>query len=157
MASLAVDVPRSKTPLLKFPNLKVFTAKQTNTIFWLLTAPGMPPENVYAANKSTPTTIPVTWQPISNQYFVHGILRGYTVTYRAISNPNQRLDEKERNITVGPNTTSVVLNKLSSFTIYSIEVRAFTVKGNGIPSQVIFAGNEFVFGFSFEKQLLWQA
>ena len=116
----------------------------------------MPPENVYAANKSTPTTIPVTWQPISNQYFVHGILRGYTVTYRAISNPNQRLDEKERNITVGPNTTSVVLNKLSSFTIYSIEVRAFTVKGNGIPSQVIFAGNEFVFGFSFEKQLLWQ-
>ena len=79
------------------------------------------------------------------------------MTYRAISNPNQRLDEKERNITVGPNTTSVVLNKLSSFTIYSIEVRAFTVKGNGIPSQVILAGNEFVFGFSFEKQLLWQA
>ena len=32
-ASLAVNVPRSKTPLLKFPNLKVFTAKQTNTIF----------------------------------------------------------------------------------------------------------------------------
>lgn len=117
----------------------------------------MPPENVYAANKSTPTTIPVTWQPIGNQYFVHGILRGYTVTYRAISNPNHRLEEKERNITVGANTTSVVLNKLSSFTIYSIEVRAFTVKGNGIPSQVIFAGNKSVFGFSFIKQLLWQA
>ena len=79
------------------------------------------------------------------------------MTYRAISNSNQRLDEKERSITVGLNTTSVELNKLSSFTIYSIEVRAFTVKGNGIPSQVIFAGNEFVFGFSFEKQLLWQA
>jgi len=79
------------------------------------------------------------------------------VTYRAVSNPNQRLDEKERNITVGPNTTSLELNNLFSFTIYSIEVRAFTVKGNGIPSQVIFAGNEFVFGFSFEKQLLWQA
>ena len=92
--------------------------------------------------------IPVSWRPISNQYYVHGILLGYTVTYRAVRNPNKELEEKERNITVGPSTLSVQLHNLSSFTIYSIEVRAFTVKGNGTPSQVIFAGNvkTFIFG-----------
>ena len=51
------------------------------------------------------------------------------------------LQEKEKNIIVGPSTLSLELHNLSSFTTYSIEVRAFTVKGNGTPSQVIFAGN----------------
>ena len=66
-----------------------------------------------------------------------------------MKNPNKELKEKEKNITVGPSTLSVQLHNLSSFTIYSIEVRAFTVKGNGIPSQVIFAGNvnAFILGF----------
>lgn len=106
-----------------------------------VTAPGRPPENVFATNKTTPTMIPVSWRPISNPYYIHGILRGYTVTYRAIRNPNKELQEKEKNIIVGPRTLSVQLHNLSSFTIYSIEVRAFTAKGNGTPSQVIFAGN----------------
>ena len=108
--------------------------------FCLLTAPGRPPENVFAANKTAPTMITVSWQPISNKYYVHGILRGYTVTYRAVRNPNEQLKGKEKNITVGPSTHSVKLHNLSSFTTYSIEVRAFTLKGNGTPSQVIFAG-----------------
>lgn len=82
----------------------------------------------------------VSWKPIRDPYYVHGILLGYTVTYRAIRNPNKELEEKEKNVTVGPKTTYIELQHLSSFTIYSIKVRAFTRKGNGTPSAVIFAG-----------------
>lgn len=82
----------------------------------------------------------MSWKPIGNPYYVHGVLLGYTVTYRALRNPNEELSEREKNITVGPNTFSLELRNLESFTIYSIEVRAFTRKGNGTPSSVIFAG-----------------
>ena len=103
-------------------------------------APARSPENVFATNKTTPTMIPVSWEPIRDPYYVHGILLGYTVTYRAIRNPNKELEQEEKNVTVGPKTTYVELQDLSSFTIYSIKVRAFTRKGNGTPSAVIFAG-----------------
>ncbi|XP_068752195.1 uncharacterized protein [Montipora capricornis] len=102
-------------------------------------APGRPPENVSAANRTTPTMIPVSWQPISKEYYVHGILRGYIVTYRAVKNPNEELEEKAKHVRVGPSNRSVELQHLSSFTIYSIQVRAFTDKGNGTPSEVIYA------------------
>ena len=78
---------------------------------------------------------------------MHGILTGYTVTYRAVKNPNKKLDEKEKNITVGPNTLSLELHDLSSFTIYSIVIRAFTRKGNGTPSAVILAGKDISISF----------
>ena len=106
----------------------------------LFSAPGWPPENVFATNKTTPTMIRVSWKPIRDSYYVHGILLGYTVTYQAIRNPNEELEEKEKNVTVGPKTTHVELQHLSSFTIYSIKIRAFTRKGNGTTSAVVFAG-----------------
>ena len=62
------------------------------------------------------------------------------MTYRAIRNPNKELEEKEKNVTVGPKTTYVELQHLSSFTIYSIKVRAFTRIGSGTPSAVVVAG-----------------
>lgn len=117
---------------------------------YFLAAPGWPPENVYAANKTTPTMIPVSWRPIANHFFVHGILRGYTVTYQAVRNPNKEIEEKPKHVIVGRNTLSVELHGLSSFTIYSIEVSAFTVKGNGTPSQVIFGGEMIIFLFQFQ-------
>ena len=107
--------------------------------------PGRPPENVFATNKTSPTMIPVSWKPIQDSYYVHGILLGYTVTYRAIRNPNKELEEKEKNVTVGPKTTYVELQHLSSFTIYSIKVRAFTRIGNGTPSAVVVAGKVVLF------------
>ena len=103
-------------------------------------APGWPPENVFATNKTTPTMIPVSWKPIRDPYYVHGVLLGYTVTYRAMRNPNKELEEKEKSVKVGPKTTYIELQNLSSFTIYSIKVQAFTRKGNGTSSAVIFAG-----------------
>ncbi len=110
--------------------------------------------------------IPVSWQPIRDLYYVHGVLLGYTVTYQAVRNPNKELEEKEKNVTVGPNTLSVELRQLSSFTIYSIQVRAFTRKGNGTPSAVIFAGKDnsilffnlimqYIFLCFSLKQILW--
>ena len=63
------------------------------------------------------------------------------MTYRAVRNPNEELEEKAKHVRVGPSTLSVELHNLSSFTIYSIQVRAFTDRGNGTPSEVIYAGN----------------
>lgn len=101
--------------------------------------PSWPPESVSAANKSSPTKIPVRWKPISNSYYIHGILRGYVLSYKAVvSNPSFK--EEERNLTVGPNDLSIELRDLSPFTVYSIQVMAFTVKGKGKASPIIYGG-----------------
>ena len=55
------------------------------------------------------------------------------------------IEEKPKHVIVGPNALSVELHGLSSFTIYRIEVRASTVKGNGTPSEVIFGGELKIF------------
>lgn len=69
------------------------------------------------------------------------------MTYQVVRNPNKEIEEKPKHVIVGPNTLAVELHGLSSFTIYRIEVRAFTVKGNGTPSQVIFGGEMIIFVF----------
>ena len=109
--------------------------------FYLCLVPSWPPEQVKATNKSTSTAIPVFWKPISNKYFVHGVLLGYRVLYRPISNPNKKIQEAEKAVTVDANTLSVIITGLESFTVYSIRVTAYTIKGNGRPSPAIRAGN----------------
>ena len=62
--------------------------------------------------------------------------------YRAVSNPNKNLHQEQRLITLDAKTLSVVITGLKSFTIYSVRVMAYTIKGNGTPSTVIHAGME---------------
>ena len=85
--------------------------------------PSLPPGNVQAHNTSS-TSLMVTWNPVPQQY-VHGILRGYTVTYR-VENSNSG---EAHNATT--RKTSMEVTGLHKYTKYMIRVLAFTVKGNG--------------------------
>ena len=71
---------------------------------------------------------------------MHGILLGYRVLYQALKNPNKKIQEQERVKTVDANTLSVIITELDSFTVYSIRVTAYTIKGNGASSPAIRAG-----------------
>lgn len=102
--------------------------------------PSWPPEQVTASNKTGPTKITVRWQPISNQYYTHGILLGYKVLYRAVSNPDEVLYGEEKVAVLGPDALDVTIENLTSYTVYSVKVVAFTSKGNGVPSPTIYAG-----------------
>ena len=76
------------------------------------------------------------------EFYVHGILRGYNVSYRAVAVANETLKEKaeELIVTVGPMNRSVELDGLDAFTRYHIQVLAFTRIGDGVKSKVSIAG-----------------
>ena len=106
-------------------------------------APSQSPINVRALNKTHPTKIVVRWNPIPDSFYVHGILRGYKVFYKATAIANEDLEEglETNQVTVPSSNLSAVLENLNAFTRYRIEVLAFTVKGDGVKSTTIKAGN----------------
>jgi len=101
--------------------------------------PSQSPINVRALNKTSPTKITVQWNPIPDPFYVHGILRGYKVLYKAIAISNEKLEEdlETREVKVQPSKLSAVLENLNAFTRYEIEVLAYTVKGDGVKSKAI--------------------
>ncbi|XP_001623142.2 uncharacterized protein LOC5501884 isoform X2 [Nematostella vectensis] len=100
--------------------------------------PSWPPEEVIPSNKTSPTALRVSWQPISDEYYVHGILLGYKVYYWAVRNPNEVFLKKKEKIIVNAMTLSVVISGLHAYTVYAIQVLAFTSKGDGPLSQLIY-------------------
>ncbi|EDO25345.1 predicted protein, partial [Nematostella vectensis] len=102
--------------------------------------PSWPPEEVIPSNKTSPTALRVSWQPISDEYYVHGILLGYKVYYWAVRNPNEVFLKKKEKIIVNAMTLSVVISGLHAYTVYAIQVLAFTSKGDGPLSQLIYGG-----------------
>ncbi|KAK3717533.1 hypothetical protein QZH41_013793, partial [Actinostola sp. cb2023] len=103
--------------------------------------PSWPPEEFEATNKSSPTKIHVSWQPISDPYYIHGILLGFKVIYRALRNPDQILNGRQEVLVLGPNVYSVTIVNLTSYTMYSVEVLAFTIKGDGVSSKTLYVGD----------------
>lgn len=91
-------------------------------IFFSL-VPSLPPTNLSAYNTSS-TSLMVTWNPVP-QGFTHGIVLGYMVLYKR----ERDVNESYSNITSV--VTSAQLTNLDKFTMYSIKVLAFTIKGNG--------------------------
>ena len=93
--------------------------------------PSKAPTNATAVNDTDIRLLPLLWEPLP-QKFVHGVLLGYKVTYQAI----QRGDIDETGLPVwklivGPNDTSVVLQNLESYTVYRVQIWAFTRIGDG--------------------------
>ncbi|XP_049855065.1 Down syndrome cell adhesion molecule-like protein 1 [Schistocerca gregaria] len=96
--------------------------------------PGAPPEDVKCKPLSSRALF-VQWSSPTAQ--INGVLQGYRVLYRALSDwevipepsaPAERVTQEER----------LELRDLQSFRNYSLEVRAFTRKGDGVPSQPVF-------------------
>lgn len=119
-----------------------FLSKKIGTSFFLALVPSQSPVNVQAMNKTSPTKIEVQWKPIPDEFYVHGILRGYRVLYKAIATAEETPEEEsETNIvTVSSSSLSAVLENLDAYTRYEIEVLAFTIKGDGVKSEPIRAG-----------------
>lgn len=70
-------------------------------------------------------------------------MRGYRVFYKAIATANKKFDDEviqTRKLTVDSSTLAAVLENLTAFTRYEIKVLAFTIKGDGVPSNAIRAG-----------------
>ncbi|XP_049852755.1 Down syndrome cell adhesion molecule-like protein 1 homolog [Schistocerca gregaria] len=93
--------------------------------------PGSPPEDV-RCEPSSSSSLSVWWSAPTTQ--INGVLQGYRVLYRALSDwdeppaPSERVTEEE----------NVELADLQSFCNYSVEVRAFTRKGDGTGSRPVF-------------------
>lgn len=89
------------------------------------TAPTWTPTSLAAWNTSS-TSILLSWQPLADWYYLHGILRGYLISYSRVDG----LLSKE-NVSTSSSSLSLELTGLDEYVEYRLEVRAFTVKGSG--------------------------
>ena len=96
-------------------------------------APGAPPQNVFGFNVSK-HGIRVFWEAVPYRD-VNGIILGYQVFF------NETTDEVF-NQTVEFPTTNTTLSFLRPYTFYTIQVRAFTIKGSGPKSPPIIVQTE---------------
>ena len=94
-----------------------------------LTGPNASPENV-TGHATNSTSILVSWGevPFSDQ---NGVIRSYTVTYRALSSNSSQT----KNVTAP--ARQATLTGLNKYTNYSITVFASTSKGGGNQSTPI--------------------
>ena len=98
---------------------------------YLCTAPSAPPSDVqlHMANESA---LNVYWNdvPLTHQ---DGVILGYRL----------RLQKEDDgpvvwNITVGPDVTGYIFSDLSIFQNYSVQILAFTIKGNGPMNEKVY-------------------
>ena len=91
--------------------------------------PDAPPSNVQGRNTSS-TSILVQWGdvPAADQ---NGIIRSYTVTYKALPGGSEQTKEVDAPV------TQANLTGLNEYTNYSITVFASTIKGDGTDSEPI--------------------
>lgn len=92
---------------------------------FFFTVPTWRPAGIAAWNTSS-TSILLSWQPLADAYYLHGILRGYVITYNRVDG----LLPAEHITTSGSNL-SLELGGLDEYVEYRFEVRAFTIKGAG--------------------------
>uniref|UniRef100_UPI00398E335A neural cell adhesion molecule L1-like n=1 Tax=Pristiophorus japonicus TaxID=55135 RepID=UPI00398E335A len=85
------------------------------------------PESVGVANVSN-STVRVSWSPVRVES-LRGHLRGYNVTYW------KQPDGQHHHLTVHGNHSHAVLHGLEPYTQYSLEVKVFNNKGQGLGTQ----------------------
>ncbi|KAL9958573.1 hypothetical protein ACROYT_G035603 [Oculina patagonica] len=90
--------------------------------------PTSPPLNVGGFLNSAGVIV-VTWEPVPTEHR-HGIILGYRVMYGAQNSNLQQM-------TVTANNLTAELQNLEMYKLYAIQVAAFTVVGEGPPSQPI--------------------
>lgn len=71
------------------------------------------------------------WVPVP-QDKVNGIVTGYNISYKKAEG-----DQPAEHRTFNSSTVQAIIGGLEPFTIYKLNVRAFTVKGHGPPSPFI--------------------
>lgn len=85
--------------------------------------PSLAPVNLRAHNMSS-TSLLVAWEQLPEDH-VNGILLGYKVTYSKYG----EIDTRKENVSAMLNVT--ILRGLHKFTVYQVNVSAFTRVGSG--------------------------
>lgn len=101
-------------------------------VFTLEDVPSQPPEAVQATELSS-QSIKVVWAP-PPLFTLHGILQGYKVIFKPVRKDE---DETDANIVMSTNL-EIIIDNLEKFTNYSIQVLAFTRKGEGVRSSPLY-------------------
>ena len=98
--------------------------------FHVSAVPTREPEALVARNTSS-TSIVVTWRPLADPWFLHGVLRGYKLSFQRTdgSGPKSRMLLCSNNLTVQ-------IFHLVKFADYTIEIRSFNWIGQG-PAAVV--------------------
>lgn len=93
--------------------------------------PSRPPTLVKAWNTSS-TSIQVSWQPLNDSYYEHGVLLGYLLSYR-------RADGRggEDSTIICPGALNGNITELDEYVEYTITVQAINIKGIGPASQPV--------------------
>ena len=85
----------------------------------------------------------VTWGPVPDG-FVHGILRGYRIYFKKAREMGRTATSATRVIAVGPNEYQATITLLNNFAMYTLEITAFTIKGEGPRTEIKEGGISFV-------------
>ncbi|XP_031551135.1 receptor-type tyrosine-protein phosphatase F-like, partial [Actinia tenebrosa] len=102
--------------------------------------PSAPPANVRVRDLISTSTIQVDWDPVPIEY-ANGKVLGYHLTYQEkVGFSNFDVQKPTMSRQYSEEKTDVILQDLTPFTTYKIQVRAFTRKGDGAPSSPINAG-----------------
>ncbi|XP_028409022.1 protein sidekick-2-like [Dendronephthya gigantea] len=97
--------------------------------------PSRPPLHIKVQSRWSSTEIPVTWQPITPPYFVHGILRGYRIKYKPVRDTLKPINATFTWDEIGPDKLEYLIRGLQPFTTYVVQVLAFTSVGDGVESE----------------------
>jgi len=99
--------------------------KITCFFFFCFSVPTWGPAGITAWNTSS-TSILLSWKPLADPYYLHGILRGYVIACIRVDGllPAEHANTSSSNL-------SLELGGLDEYVEYRFEVRAFTIKGAG--------------------------
>ena len=105
-------------------------------MFVFVSEPSKAPQNVQGIDYTGPFSVFVKWSPVPTG-FVHGVLLGYRVLYRKISEADLEVQDNLMIKTLPPNQLQTYLEDLTTYSTYQIQVLAFTSKGDGPPSNPV--------------------
>lgn len=95
----------------------------------------MPPSNFMPITRSGDFKMSATWGPVPDG-FVHGILLGYHIYYTKIQQTGRPVTTQIEKKLFGPYDYNTTILLLDNFAIYNLEIAAFTIKGDGVRSQI---------------------
>nr|XP_058971271.1 uncharacterized protein LOC131797634 [Pocillopora verrucosa] len=98
--------------------------------------PSKPPQNVTAERLKAADSINVTWNEVPFGH-VNGLLMGYSIKYRRVKTAEKNVVHLEETAIAKSTDFWMVLN-VQTYSVYKIEVAAFTQKGLGPYSEYIY-------------------
>ncbi|XP_001638933.2 uncharacterized protein LOC5519017 [Nematostella vectensis] len=101
--------------------------------------PSLPPQQLFAANLTSQSTITLTWSPVPRGH-VNGVLRGYILRYSMTSSADIRVRKpKTLEMRIPPEKTRIELSGLQSYSLWKFQLLAYTSVGEGPETEVIVA------------------